>query len=221
MDTKSTSVFIGIPALDMVSTRTMMSIISAQNFIKGRAMIHVQVGCYVDNARDKIVQDAKDQKATHLMFIDSDMEFPPDSIQRLIDYDLDIVGGLYPRRQYPYRPTINRVNSKKLIIPSSYPTDRLFEVDAIGTGFLLIKMEVFEKLGKPPYFKIQDFHGVPIRDDVYFCISARRKGYKVWADPTFRCGHVGEYVYTMEDHENVKPELEHGDVEDVWEGELG
>lgn len=220
MNPEHTLVFIGIPALASVATRTMMSVISASNFIKSRAMIHTQVGCYVDNARDKIVEDARAQNATHLMFIDSDMEFPPDGIQRLIERDLDIVGGLYPRRQYPYRPTINRINGKKLIVPSSYPKDRLFEVDAVGTGFLLIKMKVFDKLGDPPYFKIQKFYDVPIRDDVFFCVSARKKGFNVWVDPTIKLGHVGEYVYTMEDHEAVKPELELGDVEDVWRGEL-
>jgi len=220
MNNKNKLVFIGMPALDSVKTATMMSMISAQNFIECETILHVQVGCYVDNARDKIVSDAKENKATHLMFIDSDMEFSPKSIQKLIDYNLDIVGGLYPRRQSPYRPTINRVNSKKLIIPSSYPTDRLFEVDAIGTGFLLIDMKVFDKLGEPPYFKIQQFHGVPIRDDVYFCISARKKGFKVWADPTLGIGHVGEYTYTMKDHEAIKSQLVLGDVEDVWKGEL-
>lgn len=223
MNTNSTEnklVFLGIPALASVATHTMMSVISAANFIKCRSMLHTQVGCYVDNARDKIVEDAKQRGATHLMFIDSDMEFPPEAIQKLLDYNLDIVAGLYPRRQYPYRPTINRINSKKLIIPSSFPYDRLFEVDAAGTGFMLIDMKVFAKLGEPPYFKIQNFYGKPIRDDVFFCISARKKGFKVWVDPTMTIGHVGEYVFTMQDHENIKDELVMGDVEDIWNGEL-
>jgi len=220
MNTENTFVLIGIPSTGQIQNRTMMSLMSANNYIQGRALLHVQEACYVDNSRDKIVAVAKREKATHIMFIDSDMEFPPDAIQRLVERDLDIVGGLYPRRQYPYRPTINKVDGDRLIVPSSYPMDRLFEVDAVGTGFMLIKTKVFEKLGEPPYFKIQNFHGKQIRDDVYFCISAKRKGFKVWVDPTFTVGHVGNYVYTMADHENVQTDLRLGDAEDVWGGEL-
>lgn len=218
MDTKNTFVLIGIPSTGQIQNRTMMSLMSAQNYIKGQALLHVQEACYVDQSRDKMVQVALKEGATHIMFIDSDMEFPAESIQHLIDQDKDIIGGLYPRRQYPYRPTINNIDGKKLIVPSSYPYDRIFEVDAVATGFMLVKTSVFKKLGEPPYFKIQNFHGKSIRDDVYFCISAKRKGFKVWADPTMNIGHVGTYVYTMKDHENIKHELEHGDVEDLWDG---
>jgi len=220
MNAENTFVLIGIPSTGQIQNRTMMSLMSAQNYIKGQALLHVQEACYVDNSRDKIVKVALREKASHIMFIDSDMEFPPTAIQQLLEADKDIIGGLYPRRQYPYRPTINNVDGKRIVVPSSYPTDRLFEVDATATGFMLVKTSVFKKLGDPPYFKIQSFHGQQIRDDVYFCISAKRKGFKVWVDPTMVIGHVGSYVYTMKDHENVKPELEHGDVLDVWDGEL-
>lgn len=220
MNEENTFILIGIPSTGQIQNRTMMSLMSANNFIKGRALLHVQEACYVDNSRDKIVATAIKNGASHVMFIDSDIEFPPESIQKLIEDDRDIVGGLYPRRQYPYRPTINKVDGDRLIVPSSYPKDRLFETDAVGTGFMLVKTSVFKKLGDPPYFKIQQFHGKQIRDDVYFCITARRKGFKVWVDPTFKVGHVGNYVYTMADHENIRTDLEMGDVEDVWKGEL-
>lgn len=220
MNDKNTSIMIGIASTGQIDTHTVMSLISASNFLRHDSLLHIQEACYVDNSRDKIVEAAKREKVSHLLFIDSDMQFPHDAIEKLLAHDKDIVGTLYPRRQYPYRPTINKVDGKRLIVPSSYPNDRLFEVDACGTGFLLIKMSVFEKLGEPPYFKIQDFHGKQIRDDVYFCISARRKGFSVWVDPTIKMGHVGKHIFTMDDHEEVKPELEYSDPEDIWDGEL-
>lgn len=220
MNKQNIFVLIGIPSTGQIQNRTFMSVMAANNYIKGTALLHVQEACYVDNSRDKIVKIALREKASHVLFVDSDIEFPPEAVQQFLDHDLDIVGALYPRRQYPYRPTINKVDGKRLIVPASYPKDRLFETDAVGTGFMLIKTSVFKKLGDPPYFRIQKFYGQQIRDDVYFCITARRKGFKVWVDPTIVVGHVGNYVYTMQDHENVKPELERGDVLDIWDGEL-
>ena len=46
---------------------------------------------------------------THLMFIDSDIGFPPQAIARLIAYDKDIVGGVYPRKSIAWDTVLENV----------------------------------------------------------------------------------------------------------------
>lgn len=219
MNTRNNYVMVGIPTTGQIDIRTMTSLFNAASFTNSDMTLNVREACYVDNSRQLIAQAAIKEGATHLMFIDSDMEFPADGIQKLMERDVDIVGGIYPRRQYPYRPTIQKVDGKKLVVPGSYPKDRMFEVDSVATGFMMIKTSVFAKM-EAPYFRVQKFYGQDIRDDVFFCISARKKGFKVWCDPTIKLGHVGKYTFTMEDHEGVKPDLVNEDVEVIWNGEV-
>ena len=57
---------------------------------------------------------------------------------------------------------------------------------------MLTKMNVF--------YDIQQKHGTifnPIGnhgEDLAFCIRARKCGYKIYADPDVKCGHVGHAV---------------------------
>src|SRR5881394_3978309 len=109
MNTKNNFVMVGIPTTGQIDIRTMTSLFNAANLTDADMTLNIREACYVDNSRDIIAKAAIREGATHLMFIDSDMEFPADGIQKLMERDVDIVGGIYPRRQYPYRPTIQRV----------------------------------------------------------------------------------------------------------------
>ena len=79
------------------------------------------------------------QQATHLMFIDTDLGFDAESILRLICANQDIVGGVYPMKRIPIRYVINTV-------PNPIVNGDLVEVSTLGTGFMLVKREVIEKM---------------------------------------------------------------------------
>lgn len=83
--------------------------------------------------------------ATHLLFIDSDIGFAPEDIFKLLLHDKDIVGGLYGKKSLPIDFVVNvspeDVDEKGQI----KMVDGLIPVSRLGTGFMMIKRNVFEK----------------------------------------------------------------------------
>lgn len=159
-----------------------------------------QVGGYVDVNRNKIVEEALKSKATHLMFIDSDMIFPEDGIFRLLEQNKDIIGANYNVRLDPTSAVLSGPTTKMLVggIPMSmiskdFPTE-LFKCYAVATGFMMIKMSVFKKL-KEPYFEAYQKDGKHHTEDVDFCRKANEAGFEVYCDPTIKMGHIGSYTY--------------------------
>src|SRR6185503_9300822 len=53
----------------------------------------VAMGTIIPNLRNQLVKVAIDNKASHILFIDSDMRFPPDTAQLLKTHNLDVVGA--------------------------------------------------------------------------------------------------------------------------------
>lgn len=106
----------------------------------------------------------RDTSYDYLMFVDADMGFgePYDmveteskrmvptivmGIKRLLDHGLDVVGGLYMKRQMPHDP-LAYIESPRVEnfydTLLEYPDDQVIEVDAVGTGFLCIHRRVIE-----------------------------------------------------------------------------
>lgn len=61
----------------------------------------------VDVARNTIVKAAlSDPEMTHLFFMDADMQFPSDALLRLVERDVDVIGGTYfARTESPHPHT--------------------------------------------------------------------------------------------------------------------
>ena len=70
-----------------------------------------------------------------------------------------------------------------------------FKCFALGTGCMLIKMSVFDKIEKPYFYYGDAGQEGLMSEDVYFCDKAHQAGYDVWCDPTIEVGHVGKYIY--------------------------
>jgi len=158
------------------------------------------VGSLTALARNQIVDIAKSNgHFTHLLFLDTDMTFPADTIKKLIAHNKDIVSGLYFERYAPYRPMLRKrfEDGYSLV---DYTQGDLVECDALGAGCLLIKMEVFETLTKP-YFEYRltqtGIKETFLSEDIVFCERAREAGFKIYCDTTIRCGHlISDYEIT-------------------------
>ena len=61
----------------------------------------------ITRARNTIVQLFMDGDYTHLLFIDADLAFNPTAVIRMLEYDKDVVTGIYPRK------TIDWIKVKK------------------------------------------------------------------------------------------------------------
>ena len=130
------------------------------------------------------------------MFVDGDIAFPPDGINRLLAHDKDIICGAYGTRSIPSYSTIKMSDESGNLIDYKWetPPTELFKVFALGTGFMLIKMSVFDKIPKP-YFNFDLLNNELVGEDVLFCKKANEAGFEVWCDPTIKLGHIGEYCY--------------------------
>jgi hypothetical protein len=142
-------------------------------------------------ARNQCVAAAQQIKATHVLFLDSDMVFPLDTIKRLLKHDKDIVGALYSRRRPPFDPT-------GLPFEGAKETNGLVRMKNMPAGCLLIAMRVIEKLPKPWFSgRIEGEH--ILGEDVHFCDRAAAAGFEIWQDVALsqEVGHIGEKIYKL------------------------
>jgi hypothetical protein len=208
---KNIKLHISIPCLGEIKAETFASFIMWSQRTQLPFTFDIQRQTYIHMARNRAVWEAVDAGATHLMFIDSDINFPSDGIETLLEANKDIIGGIYYGRITPFpvlkikHPTLEN----EITNPSHIPDDvDMFQVEGIGTGFLLINMDVFKKL-EPPFF----FHAKPedfgltkkpfpydeVGEDIAFCLSARKAGIEVWAHNRIELGHVGSSTKTKAD----------------------
>ena len=139
---------------------------------------------------------------THLLFVDDDMVFEPDDIDVLVGLNKDIVGALCFVRDPPYQPTMLKRNDPRCKLSNEYgyiyeyEEDRLYEVDATGCGFLLIKRDVLldtaEHKTVHPGKWFDRFWN--LAEDYSFCWKARSAGYKIHVYTGIQVGHVSKVV---------------------------
>jgi GT2 family glycosyltransferase len=105
----------------------------------------------------------EDTSCTHLMFIDADIEFDPDSVIRMLAMDKDIIAGAYPKKTINWDQVKRAVQQGKENI-STYGADYAInlkvqpgtrrvrthmgavEVLDASTGFFIVKREVIERM---------------------------------------------------------------------------
>jgi len=138
------------------------------------------LGIYIANLRQSCVSVAQQVGASHILFLDSDMRFPEDTLERLLAADVDIVAANYVQRTMP-EWWVARRNGSTL---SSVGRTGLEPVASVGCGVMLIRMTVFDRIRRRPWFStpyddaIHDHLG----EDLYFCREAQGAGFEVWID---------------------------------------
>jgi GT2 family glycosyltransferase len=180
----------------------------------------------IDEARNKLGEQALKWNATHVLFIDDDMVFQADAAQRLIDADKDIICGLAYQRRPKFLPCIytiveNENGSKQMMAIEGAANHGLVEIDACGSAFILIKTEVLKKLKFPWYTwgdktlgVCEDIGGVG--EDIGFCLKAKKEGFKVWCDTDLTIKHLGDAPEI--DEKTYKEYKETGKISLCYEG---
>ena len=184
-------VCLGIAMFENCKTKTVGTLIKLFKSKPDMGFIMEQ-GPYVFANRETIVaqfmNDSRD--FTHLFFVDSDMVFEPDVLDKLLAHDKDIVGARYFKRQGVEKEPVVKT---RYDMPGVQMPNHIFKNYAAATGCLLIKREVFEKIPRP-WFSM----GTPEKqegEDIYFSRRARECGIEIFLDPTLSVGHVGEFTY--------------------------
>ena len=190
------------PARDMVHTQYAYCLVNMVAYhacnTDDRIDLKIMQGTLIQNQRAELALDAMREGCSHILFIDSDMTFPQDMIQRLLAHDLDIVATNCARRRMPTGPTA-KIGNK--LVYSTLDDHGLQEVDTIGMGVMLIKADVFRKMSEP-WFETpwrNDKRGY-VGEDVFFCFKAKEIGYKIYIDHDVsrEIGHIGTFEFRHE-----------------------
>lgn len=196
---------IAVPCMDSVPAVFCQSLATLKGL--GNCKLAFQVGSLIYNSRNKITNQAIKSDADFVLWLDSDMLFEPELLQKMIktleDNKLDILTGVYYRRVEPYTPVLFNVldvmdekceSSEFDLIP-----DELFEVGGCGFGCVLMRTQVlFDVVAK---FKDAFSPIGRIGEDLSFCWRARECGYKIFADPNIFLGHCAHTVITKDFYE--------------------
>lgn len=191
----NTKLAIGIATTGGIKTRTFVALIKLFKKDPQHTFIIAWEGCNVHQTRTNIVKEAQKYNCTHLLFIDYDMLFEDDLAEKLMKHDKDIIGVNSMVRDLPLTTTVKLHNEKGEQIYE--PSTELFECQAVGTGVMMIKMSVFDKLPQPWFFYEQNGGEMKTGSDMWFCNKAKEAGFKIWCDPRIKVGHIGDYVYTV------------------------
>jgi len=156
-----------------------------------RATLNIELGSVCQMARHRLVDIARRDGYSHILFIDDDMRFPADCADRLLARNKPIVAANYVCRVFPVVP-LSAKNGERVY---SNGKSGLESVDHAPAGMMMIETSVFDRLPMP-WFNTQFLPETPseyMGEDVFFCRLAREHGYDVWIDHdlSHEIGHVG------------------------------
>lgn len=147
-------------------------------------------------SRTHLVEQALSDGATHLLFIDSDMEFPGDLILYWLQFSQPILAANCIIRRPPYRSTAMDFEGRHVdTTPSSTGLER---VARVGTGILWVQASVFATLSRPWFdFQYLEFERKWLGEDYYFSEKAREAGFELFIDHDVSklVKHVGQMAF--------------------------
>lgn len=216
------TIMIAVPCMDQVPAQFAQSLATLTKV--GKCVVVFQVGSLIYTSRENLAMGAVRMGADYVLWLDSDMMFAPDTLERLVA-DIEKVGegaimsGVYFRRVAPFSP----VAYDKLEIADGKTTwsdlkqipDDIFEVEGVGFGCVLTPTNVFVDVASKFSSLFTPISGTG--EDLSFCWRARQCGWKFYCDPSIELGHVGHHVIVRSYWEDYKQftetvqEEKHGD----------
>jgi Polysaccharide pyruvyl transferase len=169
----------------------------------------------IDQARNQLSSDALRDGFAETLWIDSDVAFDPNDVDKLRRHGLPIACGIYPKK-----------GLRELAMHVLPGTERfqfgvkggLNEILYAGAGFLHIRREAYDTITRSlslpvcnqhtprplwPFFQplVRSWKGGSwyLAEDYAFCHRARQSGLPIVADTTIRLWHIGDYGYSWED----------------------
>jgi hypothetical protein len=164
-------------------------------------------GTLIADQRVNLAKKAIEEGATDILWIDADMRFPKDALQRLLARNKSIVAANYVTRGLPVRPTALRiVDSTWVHVPTRKGATGLEHVTAAGMGLMLTSAKVFKDLADP-WFHIgySSKNHIFLGEDVSMCLAAAKVGHPTFIDHDIsrEVRHIGTFEY-MHDHVDVE-----------------
>lgn len=190
-----------IPCMDQVPTAFMQSLLSMR--MVGEVRFSISCSSLIYDARNKLAEQAIDGGYDRCLWFDSDMVFPPDTMERLSEHlnnGKEIISGLYFTRKNPVIPVIydncgyfTQEDGKLRPTAHSfydYPRNSVVEVEGLGFGCVMMTVDLLKR--------VRDKYGLPFApvlgfgEDLSFCGRAIEMGTKIYCDTSLVCGHIAQ-----------------------------
>lgn len=155
----------------------------------------------VASARSILAEQALEQKASHILYVDDDMVVPPDLLTRLLSHEKPVVAALAFTRRPPFHPVLFKRNPEAHVMQyapildyEKYVDSRgLVKCDAVGFGACLIETRVFSRIPRP-WFWFGDNYG----EDIFFCDKAGQSKFPIYMDVQCEVGHASSTLVIRE-----------------------
>jgi len=120
----------------------------------------------ITRARNYLVDEFLRTDYTHLLFIDSDIHYSPQDVIALLALDKDVIGGPYPKKSINWGNIAHAARNHPDLEPrelealvgeyvfnvvkgtKQFTVTEPLEVMEIGTGYMMVKREVFTKMAE-------------------------------------------------------------------------
>lgn len=186
---------------------TMRSIIHDITALMQRGdVVSVQDECGntdIADARAFMVSRFLAGQGTDLVLVDNDVSWQAGALLRLVDYPVDLVAGVYPRRSDPLDFPVRYIESRSEVWADS--ATGLIEVAGAPAGFMCCSRVMLERMvAAYPHLAYERRGGKvlglfdpykvgsrKLSEDYSFCQRWRDIGGSVWVDPNIKMGHVG------------------------------
>lgn len=205
---------IALPTHDMVPSSFAFALanmvaFTTAKFNHGEELgINMISGTYVHSARQKLLTMLLLQGVTDVLWLDTDMTFPRDSLLRLLNHRKDVVGINYAKREAPPEyvaiKTVDFEKGNSVKLATTDASTGLETVDAMGFGMVLMRTEKLLDLPDPrekPWFFFEWLPGGrQVGEDVYFCRILREQlGMELHVDHDLskECRHIGQFPYAL------------------------
>ena len=216
---KKPSIHIAMPCYDMVKIPTMISMVKLVKELTVAGLtfeLNTMKSPYVAYARNILMSRFLQRDEDYLLFIDSDLEFEPECVLKMLVPEKDIMCT-------PYRTKTNDPDSVKYTVGIKDPQNvkilqgGLVEIQNGPAGMMLIKRTVLKKMIKdypdreikyhpnidtfPKDMRIYNFWDCNFKDgvwkgeDIFFCDLARQSGFKIYANLDSTLIHHGSFGY--------------------------
>jgi hypothetical protein len=197
----NTSVSILVPTKDTVYSHFSYSL---SNLVKLTTQMGIETHLFFDastiliNQRESLIKQAIEVGSEWVLWLDSDMMFPPSVLMRLLAHNEDLVGCNYMKRSYPFKTVaFTDTSDWENWIPIQY-SNELVEAEAVGMGCVLMRTKLFKELQKP-YFeytyqpKTEDWGG----EDFTLFKKFNKLGHKLKIDMNLsnEIYHIGTFAY--------------------------
>jgi len=185
---------------------------------------------YIDRAKNTIVANFLESDCTDLLMIDSDMQFSPDAVGRMLRHTQGIVGGFFPMKNAWAQfcghllPDENGMQPDVSKAIELWDGSCLLAAHLLPGGFLRLKRDVLERFAdqyptvvyldpcadpaKPErvytaFFECMIHEHLRYGEDATFCRRMREMGETLYVDPNISFGHYGVKGFHGNYHEHL------------------